>query len=95
MTTFAAPQCAAEALIQAKKLLSFHAEGDERAKISGFRGKWLCLQRWLPHAAHLLSFWQRMCAHGARGARTCKSLTMQLTPHLIHRAVTSAKFKEI
>ena len=33
MTTFAAPQCAAEALIQAKKLLSFHAEGDERAEI--------------------------------------------------------------
>ena len=33
ITTFAAPQCAAEALIQAKKLLSFHAEGDERAEI--------------------------------------------------------------
>ncbi len=32
-TTFAAPQCAAEALIQAKKLLSFHSDGDERVEI--------------------------------------------------------------
>ena len=29
----AAPQCSAEALIQAKKLLSFHSDGDERAEI--------------------------------------------------------------
>lgn len=33
MTTFAAPQCSAEAVIQAKKLLSFHANNDERAEI--------------------------------------------------------------
>lgn len=33
VTTFAAPQCSAEALIQAKKLLSFHSDGDERAEI--------------------------------------------------------------
>lgn len=33
MATFAAPQCSAEALIQAKKLLSFHNDGDDRAEI--------------------------------------------------------------
>ena len=33
VTTYAAPQCAAEARIQAKKLLSFHSDGDERVEI--------------------------------------------------------------
>jgi hypothetical protein len=32
-TIFATPQCSAEAVIQAKKLLSFHSDGDERAEI--------------------------------------------------------------
>jgi hypothetical protein len=33
VATFAAPQCYAEALIQAKKLLSFHSDDDERVEI--------------------------------------------------------------
>jgi hypothetical protein len=33
MATYAAPQCSAEAVIQAKKLLSFHSDGDERVEI--------------------------------------------------------------
>lgn len=33
VATFAAPQCSAEALIQAKKLLSFHSDDDERVEI--------------------------------------------------------------
>ncbi len=33
VTSFAAPQCSTEAVIQAKKLLSFHSDGDERVEI--------------------------------------------------------------
>jgi hypothetical protein len=33
MTIYAAPQCSADAVIQAKKLLSFHSNDDARAEI--------------------------------------------------------------
>ena len=33
ITTFASPQCSAEAVVQAKKLLSFHSNGDKRVEI--------------------------------------------------------------